>query len=46
MKAAIETGEATPGQALPFEIDEFPETIRENAIPRFRSCNWINVSAL
>jgi hypothetical protein len=29
MKRAIEAGEAVPGQALPFEIDRFPETIRE-----------------
>ena len=29
MKAAIEGGQAAPGQALPFEIDRFPETIQE-----------------
>ncbi len=29
MKKAIEEGEAVPGQALPFEIEKFPETIRE-----------------
>ncbi len=29
MKEAIEAGEAGPGQALPFEIDRLPETIRE-----------------
>ena len=29
MKGAIEAGEAGPGQALPFEIDRLPETIRE-----------------
>jgi len=29
MKAAIESGQATPGQALPFEIDKFPETIQQ-----------------
>ncbi|MBC7263633.1 MAG: hypothetical protein H5T64_04655 [Chloroflexi bacterium] len=29
MKSAIETGGAIPGQALPFEIDKFPQTIQE-----------------
>lgn len=29
MKTAIEAGDAIPGQALPFEIDRFPETIQE-----------------
>src|SRR5437879_4850252 len=29
MKTAIESGQAVPGQALPFEIDRFPEAIRE-----------------
>lgn len=29
MKRGIESGEAGPGQALPFEIDKFPDTIRE-----------------
>lgn len=29
MKSAIETGGAIPGQVLPFEIDKFPQTIRE-----------------
>jgi hypothetical protein len=29
MKEAIEAGEAGPGQALPFEIDRLPDTIRE-----------------
>jgi len=29
MKTAIEQGQATPGQTLPFEIEKFPETIRE-----------------
>lgn len=29
MKNAIEGGQAVPGQALPFEIDRFPETIQE-----------------
>ncbi len=30
MKEALEAGEAVPGQALPFEIDKFPDTIREH----------------
>ncbi|MCE2463390.1 MAG: hypothetical protein J4F46_05690 [Dehalococcoidia bacterium] len=29
MKVAIDDGNAAPGQALPFEIDKLPETIRE-----------------
>jgi hypothetical protein len=29
MKQALEAGDVTPGQALPFEIERFPETIRE-----------------
>lgn len=29
MKAAVELGQATPGHALPFEIEKFPDTIRE-----------------
>ncbi len=29
MKEAIEQGHAVPGQALPFEIERFPDTIRE-----------------
>jgi hypothetical protein len=29
MKAAFEAGGVTPGQALPFEIERFPEAIRE-----------------
>ena len=29
MKGAIEAGEASPGQILPFEIDKFPQTIYE-----------------
>jgi len=29
MKAAIEQGQAAPGQALPFEIEKFPDAIRE-----------------
>jgi hypothetical protein len=29
MKEGIEAGGAGPGQALPFEIDKFPDTIRE-----------------
>ena len=29
MKAALEAGGVTPGQALPFEIERFPETIQE-----------------
>ena len=29
MKAAVEQGYAAPGQALPFEIERFPDTIRE-----------------
>lgn len=29
LKMAIEAGEAVPGRALPFEIDRFPEAIRE-----------------
>jgi len=29
MKRAIESDEAGPGQALPFEIDKFPDAIRE-----------------
>lgn len=29
LKTAIEAGEGVPGQALPFEIDRFPEAIRE-----------------
>lgn len=32
MKAAIEGGQAVPGQALPFEIDRFPETIQERVL--------------
>jgi hypothetical protein len=30
-KEAIEKGDAVPGQALPFEIERFPEVIRERA---------------
>jgi len=29
MKQAIEAGDALPGHALPFEIDRFPQTIKE-----------------
>lgn len=29
MKQALEAGEAGPGQTLPFEIEKFPQTIRE-----------------
>jgi len=29
MKAAVEQGQAAPGQALPFEIEKFPDAIRE-----------------
>src|SRR5437867_10768833 len=29
MKTALEAGGVTPGQALPFEIERFPETIQE-----------------
>ncbi len=29
MKTAVEAGGLTPGQALPFEIDKFPQTIQE-----------------
>lgn len=29
MKAALEAGGVTPGQVLPFEIERFPEAIRE-----------------
>ncbi len=29
MKQALEAGDVTPGQALPFEIERFPETIQE-----------------
>jgi hypothetical protein len=29
MKSGLESGDALPGQALPFEIDKFPQTIKE-----------------
>jgi hypothetical protein len=29
MKQGIEAGGTLPGQALPFEIDRFPQTIQE-----------------
>jgi len=29
MRIAVEAGDALPGQALPFEIERFPDTIRE-----------------
>lgn len=40
MKSAIEAGESAPGQALPFEIDRFPETILE----RVPECDPVIVS--
>src|SRR5262245_41459665 len=29
MKQALEAGDSIPGQMLPFEIEKFPDTIRE-----------------
>lgn len=40
MKAALTEGTAVPGQALPFEIERFPETIRE----RVQECDPVIVA--
>lgn len=39
MKAELQAGAALPGQALPFEIEKFPDTIRQ----RIRDCDPVIV---